>query len=378
MTASYDKAFFDEMDEPNLVSARVVVPLVLGLVHPKSVIDIGCGRGLWLRAFLEHGIDDLSGYDGDYVERDKLAIPKENFHVADLEKPIATDRIFDLAVCLEVGEHLSGSSADSLVETLTRAAPTVLFSAAIPLQGGSHHVNEQWPEYWEKKFAAHGFVPVDALRRHIWGDSRVSFFYQQNALLYVRKDTLAHYPKLQEEIRAGHDKAIPLVHPFLFTYYAERWRLVVPFLGVLPPSILRLGKNLLKNIFHMPIAQLVRYLISGCTAAGTNLLILYVLVEFSGLHYLLASAIAFGTALIVSFSLHKFFTFRAHEVARTHIQFALYLVVVGVDFTLNLSIMWLLVTSIGMPYLVAAIFAGGAIAVINFFAYRLIVFRQRQ
>ena len=376
MTTSYNQAFFEEMDKPNFVSAQTVVPLVLDLVHPKSVVDIGCGRGLWLKAFFEHGIKDMVGYDGDYVERDKLAFPKENFHPADLEKQIILNRSFDLAVCLEVGEHLPDSAADTLVETLTRATSVVLFSAAIPLQGGSRHINEQWPEYWEKKFAAHDFVPVDALRRHLWGDRRISFFYQQNVLFYVRKNDLALYPKLEEEIRHGHDKALALVHPFLLTYYAERWRLVVPFLGILPPSLLHAGKSLLKSVFHMPIARMVRYLISGGTAAATYLAILYAFVEFGGFRYLYASAFALGIAIIISFSLHKFFTFRERNLSRSHIQFGAYLCVVGLDFAMNLALMWFSVEILGIPYLAAAIMASGAIAVVNFFSYQLFVFRK--
>lgn len=246
--ASYGKAFFDEMEEPNLVSARTVVPIVLQCVTPKSVVDIGCGRGLWLKAFMEQGVSEVAGYDGSYVDQSTLAFPKEHFHIADLEGAVSFDKTFDLAVCLEVGEHLSGPAADALIETLTKAAPVILFSAAIPLQGGSRHINEQWPEYWEKKFAAQKYVPVDAIRRHIWGNKDVSFFYQQNILFYVRKDALSKYPKLEEEIRTGHGKALSLVHPHLFTYYSERWNLVVPILGKIPPRILHGTKNILKKL----------------------------------------------------------------------------------------------------------------------------------
>jgi len=373
MAVSYGPAFFDEMDEPNLSSARVATPRVMEFVRPKSVVDIGCGRGLWLKAFTEQGIKDVAGYDGDYVERDKLAFPQEHFHSADLEKPIVVGRTFELAVCLEVGEHLFDSAADTLVETLTRAAPVVLFSAAIPLQGGSRHINEQWPEYWEKKFATHGYVPIDALRRHLWGDSRVSFFYQQNVLFYVRKDALSRYPKLEEEIRSGHDKALSLIHPKLFTYYAERWQMVVPFLSILPPSVLHFGRRVLKL---MPVGHIIRYFISGGTAAATHFVFLYLLVHFGGLHYLLASALALGTAIIVSFSLHKFFTFRVHDLARTHIQFGLYLGVVGMDLGINLGLMWFSVEILGIPYLAAALIASVAIAAVNFFAYWFIVFKK--
>ncbi len=376
MATHYDEGFFDEMEMPNLESARTVVPKVLELLKPTKVVDIGCGRGLWLKAFIENGVLDVAGYDGAYVEKEKVAFPKERFHAVDLEKPIAFNQIFDLAVCLEVGEHLPPAAADTLVKTLINAAPVVLFSAAIPLQGGSRHVNEQWPEYWEKKFAALGYVPVDALRRHFWGDSRVSFFYQQNILLYVRKDVLPNYLKLEEEVRNGHGKALPLIHPYLFTYYAERWKLVVPLLGIFPPRLLHAGKSLLKHLVRVPIAQLVRYLISGCTAAATNLIALYSLVEFGGLHYLPASVFALSLAIVVSFILHKFFTFRQRGLARTHVQASLYLCVLAFDFALNLAVMWFSVDVLHIPYLIAAILAGAILAVVNYFAYRLFVFKH--
>lgn len=378
MTAPYSQAFFDEMDEPNLISARVVVPHTLAFFEeiPERVVDIGCGRGLWLKAFLEAGVGEIAGYDGDYVERDKLAIAQESFQAVDLEKTVSFKRPFDLAVSLEVAEHLPATSADALVDTLVAAAPVILFSAAIPLQGGSHHVNEQWPKYWEEKFTARRYVPVDCIRRHIWDDSRVSFFYQQNILMYVKESQLHRYPRLAAERASGHDRALPIVHPFLFTYYAERWRLLVPFLGILPPSALHLTKSLLKNVFRMPIAQLVRYLISGFTAAGTNLVALYLFVEFAGLHYLSASALALGIAIVVSFTLHKFFTFRERTLQRIPHQLARYLVLLGCTLAINTVLMWALVEGIGIPYLLAQVAVSGVIAVSNFFVYRLFVFRH--
>jgi SAM-dependent methyltransferase len=245
MAVTYSGTFFDEMEETNLASARAVLPHLFRLLRPASVVDVGCGRGLWLKAFAEAGVGEYLGIDGSYVEKESLSIPEKNFQTHDLEQPIALERAFDLAVCLEVAEHLPAHASDTLVETLTNAAPVILFSAAIPLQGGSHHVNEQWPAYWEEKFKRRGFVPVDALRRHIWQERNVSFFYAQNILLYVKESELDSYPKLQEEIESGHGSALPLVHPHMYSYYAERWRMVVPFLGKFPPSFLHRIKKLL-------------------------------------------------------------------------------------------------------------------------------------
>jgi SAM-dependent methyltransferase len=244
---SYTTEFFDEMVETNLSSARVVVPHVMDLVNPRSVLDIGCGEGVWLKAFMEAGVAQVQGVDGDWVKNARLQFPEQQFLVADLTEPVSLDKKYDLSVCLEVGEHLPDSASATLVKSLTEAAPVVLFSAAIPLQGGSHHINEQWPAYWAAKFAAEGYVPVDCIRRKIWDDKEVSFFYAQNIFMFVRKDELSRYPKLQAEIDAGNDAALPLVHPHMYLYYAERWRSVVPLLGKFPPGFLHAMKRLLKR-----------------------------------------------------------------------------------------------------------------------------------
>lgn len=246
MAEAYSECFYDEMEESSLASARVVVPMVVSLVGPRSVVDVGCGEGVWLIAFRECGVVDSVGIDGEWVRTDALKISAGSFIPKDLEKPFNLQRTFDLAVCLEVAEHLDASAAGTLVENLTNLAPVILFSAAIPFQGGSHHVNEQWPEYWEELFATRGYVPVDCIRRHIWNDTRVSFFYAQNTLLYVKKADIGAYANIGVEIEKGYGKALPLVHPRMYRYYAERWRMVVPLLGKFPPPLLHAGKRVLR------------------------------------------------------------------------------------------------------------------------------------
>ncbi|MEI6863768.1 MAG: methyltransferase domain-containing protein [Candidatus Adlerbacteria bacterium] len=243
--AVYSGSFYQEMEDSNLSSARVVVPLVLKFVHPRSVLDIGCGQGLWLKVFMEQGIEDVLGYDGEYVERDKLQIPPDKFVAANLEQSLQLHKKFDLAVSLEVGEHLSDKASRVFVKNLTDAAPAILFSAAIPGQGGVHHINEQWPSYWETRFREQGYVPVDCLRRHVLGDTRVSFFYAQNVMIYVKETELPKYPNLAEEIRTGHGVALSLVHPQLYTYYESRWTKIAPLIWKVPLPLIKFGKRIL-------------------------------------------------------------------------------------------------------------------------------------
>lgn len=234
------------MVDTSTQSAEIVVPLVLSLVSPKSVVDVGCGEGKWLSVFKRLGVKEIYGVDGAWVKKERLAIPPENFESVNLEKQINLNRVYDLAVTLEVAEHLHEEYADNFVSSLVNLAPVVLFSAAIPLQGGDHHVNEQWPEYWAEKFAHHGYVPVDPIRRHIWGDSRVSFFYQQNILMFVKESELPKYQKIAVERASGHGKALSLVHPFMFDHYAKRWRAIEPLLWKLPLPLIKWAKKRLQ------------------------------------------------------------------------------------------------------------------------------------
>lgn len=209
---SYNPALTDA----GLRSARAVVPLILSLARPTSVIDLGCGPGNWLLALRELGVDDIHGVDQNDYGQD-LRIPRECFAVANLAEPFQRERTFDLVICMEVAEHLPSSGAPTLVHSLTALGPIILFSAAIPFQGGTDHRNEQWPEYWQALFAEDDFVPVDCLRPRVWDDPQVAWWYAQNMLLYVHRPHLAAHPRLRAE--AEHPPTYPLrvVHPAVYT-----------------------------------------------------------------------------------------------------------------------------------------------------------------
>ena len=199
----YDQTFFAGQVQQSLGSARVVVRTLCQLFNPKSVVDVGCGRGAWLRAFTELGVHEICGIDGDYVDRKNLLIPESKFIGTSLAEPFDIWNSYDLAICLEVAEHLSGRAGARLVHTLTQAAPLVLFSAAVPGQGGSHHINEQWPSYWRSLFAAEGFKLFDPIRPLIRHDSSVQWWYRQNLLVFASPNSIGAYPQLGEEVARG-------------------------------------------------------------------------------------------------------------------------------------------------------------------------------
>jgi SAM-dependent methyltransferase len=212
----YRRGFYDHQQERSRQSAREIVPLVLNLFKPSSVVDVGCGTGAWLSVFREFDVNDILGIDGRWVDIDMLLIPDEKFLPADVERPIVLKRRFDLAISLEVAEHLHEKNAGIFIDSLVSLAPVILFSAAIPGQGGTCHRNEQWPEYWAGRFLERGYVARDIIRKTIWRNDNVEWWYAQNMLLFVRAEYLEQYPLLAAA--GGQDNGMPLslVHPKQF------------------------------------------------------------------------------------------------------------------------------------------------------------------
>lgn len=232
---TYDDAFFHEYGGEARTSAEVVVPIVIDLLHPASVLDVGCGRGEWLAVFRDHGVDDVLGVDGPHVALADVAIPRDQFRQRDLAEPLDLDRRFDLAMSLEVAEHLDASHGPALVAALVAHAPAVLFSAAVPFQGGAGHVNERWPSYWAAQFAEHGYVALDVVRPRVWDDERVSFWYAQNTLLYCAPD----HPLVAATQPAAREGVRDLVHPRLHVRDHT-----TPRRSPAPPSLSRVLRDL--------------------------------------------------------------------------------------------------------------------------------------
>lgn len=183
----YNETFFEKQQDGSLSSARAVIPLVLSMFDVKSVVDLGCGIGTWLKAFEEQGVQDILGLDGDYIPRHLLRIPPHAFQACNLQDRVSVPRRYDLACSLEVAEHLPISCAERFVKDLISLSDLVLFSAAIPGQGGENHINEQWQSYWAKLFDENGYAAIDCIRPAIWTDEVVEAWYRQNIIMYYRR-----------------------------------------------------------------------------------------------------------------------------------------------------------------------------------------------
>lgn len=185
----YDRRFFRNTIKLEGDSAAYFVQAVLRYFRPLSVVDIGCGAGIYLKEFLRQGVENIKGLDGASAAAEEFVAGAENLEIFDLTKPYRFSRRYDLALCLEVAEHLPEESADVLVDTVCGASDSVLFSAAVPGQGPRSigHINEQPPEYWVEKFKERGFILDEKLTttlREEGGAGGVVWWIVNNLLVF--------------------------------------------------------------------------------------------------------------------------------------------------------------------------------------------------
>lgn len=185
----YSSSFYSDHSVGSQSSAEIVLALVFDLLQPKSVLDVGCGVGTWLAAARKLGAKRLIGYEGSHVNREMLQDGTIELRHADLQDGLSIPDKVDLAMSLEVAEHVDEEAGRRIVKELSVTANAILFGAAIPYQGGSHHINERWQSYWIALFSEHGFDAYDVLRSACWNDERVEPWYAQNAFLYLRRNS---------------------------------------------------------------------------------------------------------------------------------------------------------------------------------------------
>jgi SAM-dependent methyltransferase len=223
MSSPYTEHFYLDQESGSRRSAERIVPILVELLSPASVIDVGCGSGQWLEVFKEKSAATVLGVDGPWASPRALSIDATDFIAYDFavaEPPFAfrapLDK-YDLAISLEFLEHLDAAMAPALVHLLCDLSDVVLVSAAIPRQGGTRHVNEQWPSYWSALFKKNDYVPCDILRPLLWNIPDIEPWYAQNAILYFREKIPAHILHAAERSFTNMiSDPYPLVHPRLF------------------------------------------------------------------------------------------------------------------------------------------------------------------
>lgn len=231
MKHEYSKQFYTRRADRAARSAQALVPLIVDLIGPSSVVDIGCGDGIWLNGFRAEGVETAIGLDGPWVPAKSLRIDEASFVRFDLGsaplpfRPPLPQARFDLAMSLEVAEHLDETRADAFADLMASLSDMLLISAAAPHQGGTGHVNERWPDYWAEKFRVRGYRPFDFLRYALWTDERIAPWYRQNLIGYFRGEIPEAVQRFGEaSLRGLLERPLPLSHPGVHAYKLGKLR----------------------------------------------------------------------------------------------------------------------------------------------------------
>lgn len=210
----YQDNFHNVHFQNSINSAKEVVPLFLSYYKPQSVLDVGCGLGTWLKIFEENQCD-VFGIDGNYVQTKDLVIDINKFKDLDLNLKFNLNKKFDLVTSLEVAEHILPENAKGFIDSICLHGDIVLFSAAIPGQEGTLHYNERYNDYWIELFSQNGYKCFDFLRHKIWNNNKISWWYRQNILIFIKETEKHNFPLIASIIT---ENLNTYVHPELFKY----------------------------------------------------------------------------------------------------------------------------------------------------------------
>lgn len=242
----YDSSFFDFVSVSSGASSLTFLKqLDLGF-FPQSVLDVGCGPGVWLNAWKVLGVKEVIGLDGNYVDKTSLLIDPSEFIACDISSQIKLGKSFDLVQCLEVGEHISNEKANILLKNLTNHSNIILFSSATPGQGGEHHINERPLEYWAAKFKVEGYDAFDYPRlvtKHI---KSIEPWYRYNTLLFANSNGKSLLSQSVSQTAIQDIQHIPQYSPIL-------WRLRCNFISILPYFLV----NSLARLKHRFVCMLI-------------------------------------------------------------------------------------------------------------------------
>ena len=183
----YNETFYNMISEL-VPDEKSIMPYIQKKLSPKSIVDFGCGQGRWLAEAKRNSPSvKITGLDGHYIDRSKLLIDESEFVEVDLSNKINLNYKYDLAISTEVAEHIEEKYADVFIDNIVSASDNVLFSAAIPGQGGNHHVNERWQSYWIEKFSSRGYGVDFSIRKFFWDNDKVNSWRRQNILFFSKE-----------------------------------------------------------------------------------------------------------------------------------------------------------------------------------------------
>ena len=214
---TYDNKFYETLNKSSEISAEIYIEYLYKYLKPNSVADVGCGHAAWLKASKKYGSTKHTGIDGVWNDGKLIQELGFDFLCKDLDNIDDFIEPHDLAISLEVAEHLKPENSENFIAYLTKISDVVLFSAAFVNQGGTNHINERNPSFWGNIFSKKGYVAFDLFREKFWGDDRVGFWYRQNCFLYCKKGSMQYDELINQNVRVVENlDFLDCVHPNLY------------------------------------------------------------------------------------------------------------------------------------------------------------------
>jgi hypothetical protein len=206
LPSQYDDSFFGDAYATSYLSAQLILGHLNEHFRFNSVVDVGAGVGAWSRAALEMN-KTVTSIDGEWVSEIPGKFSRLNYIFQNLNNKVSTNSQHDIAVCVEVAEHLLPERSQGIVADLCKLAPVVVFGAALPRQGGAGHINCRPHSFWIKAFSENKYTAIDLFRPKFWYDGRVGPWYSQNTYLFVAPE------KLNQFVGFSSPSLVDIYHP---------------------------------------------------------------------------------------------------------------------------------------------------------------------
>lgn len=192
----YDKKYYKKHEDGSFQSAKCIIGYINTFYNFKSAVDFGCGMGTWCNVMESFNKEDYLGIDQHDYSSEYMLISQEKYLKYDLCYPLSLSRKYDIAISVEVAEHIDSKYAGIFIGNLCRHSDVILFSAALPNQGGTGHINEQPCSYWKQIFERFKYRAIDCIRPVFWNNKTIEVWYRNNSILYINEQIYNEFIKL--------------------------------------------------------------------------------------------------------------------------------------------------------------------------------------
>jgi 2-polyprenyl-3-methyl-5-hydroxy-6-metoxy-1,4-benzoquinol methylase len=188
----YNDTFYDNKNQEEVLgkTPELIAEYIVSNFHPASVVDFGCGTGIYLQAFFRRGIE-VQGIDASPSAKKNFKLSKDRIMISDITRLLDLAQKYSCAICFEVAEHIPKGLSENLVLNLCHSSDLIIFSAAPKGQGGIGHINERPADFWINSFERHGFNHLKketAEFKKYLNDNQAIFWLKNNILIFKKQN----------------------------------------------------------------------------------------------------------------------------------------------------------------------------------------------